>query len=327
MKSRQIRLIFSVVLIITLVVVFVIINELITDNRRASFKIRKDDDIFAFQVESVDEEEKDIVIRGWFFETKKLRNVERDSFKEGNIGIIVYNLDTEKETYIDGSDKPFKGIRTRTSSEIRVDIDSYFDCEYDYSKCGFSSRVDKSLVDLENGKYMIVLKEDEDDEIGLEVAYLINGRIEYTAPEEKVELNVAGTDLEKIVNEGTCLVSNPEYHIYVYQYGWNLYWIADKNYFFEEDGSTLIQYQMETTQFDKLPQYRIDNGWFSSNISDDFETNEITDKMNCGEYRVCVREIPQDYSITRISTGYYADGKWIWQRYFRPNYIFRNNNE
>ena len=208
-----------------------------------------------------------------------------------------------------------------------MDIDSYFDCEYDYSKCGFSSRLDKSLVDLENGKYMIVLKEDEDDEIGLEVAYLINGKIEYIAPEEKVELNVVGTDLENIVKEGTCLVSNPEYHIYVYQYGWNLYWIADKNYFFEEDGSTLIQYQMETTQFDKLPQYRIDNGWFSSNLSDDFEINEITKKMNCGEYRVCVRAIPQDYSITRISTGYYADGKWIWQRYFRPNYIFRNINE
>ena len=34
------------------------------------------------------------------------------------------------------------------------------------------------------------------------------------------------------------------------------------------------------------------------------------------------REIPTDYSVTSIMTGYRKNGKWVWKNYFRPYYVF-----
>ena len=96
-----------------------------------------------------------------------------------------------------------------------------------------------------------------------------------------------------------------------------MYWIADENYAFNIDGSTYLQYQLDTTQFDRLPGERTSNGWYWDNIGDYFEANEITDTMDCGRYRVSVRDIPSGYAITRAETGFY-DGDWVWSGKFRP---------
>ena len=105
-----------------------------------------------------------------------------------------------------------------------------------------------------------------------------------------------------------------------YQRNGALYWIVDEYFNFEEDGSTYIQYQLWTTQTENLPKHRLENNWLWDNIGGNFEDYEIKDDF--GPYRVMKRELPKEYSITSIVTGYYKDGKWIWQEYFRPIYEF-----
>ena len=90
--------------------------------------------------------------------------------------------------------------------------------------------------------------------------------------------------------------------------------------FFEKDGLTKIQYQLWTTQPNKLPQYRIDHNWISDNISGNFEEYELNGDF--GSYRVMKRELPTEYSITSIETGYYKNGEWVWRNFFRPIYEF-----
>lgn len=93
----------------------------------------------------------------------------------------------------------------------------------------------------------------------------------------------------------------------------NLYWIADSGFDFEEDGSTCIQYQLWTTQPDRLPENRIQYEF--DNLGFTFEDYEIEGFEG---YRVAMRPLPTEYSITAIVTGYYKNGDWVWKKYFRP---------
>ncbi len=93
--------------------------------------------------------------------------------------------------------------------------------------------------------------------------------------------------------------------------------LAGKDFSFEKDGSTSIGYQAETTQFYKLP---LNIRYNPVDMTESFESHEITDSMNCGEYRVSVRDLPSEYSPTQMSTGYRNGDKWVWKRFFIPDY-------
>ena len=185
---------------------------------------------------------------------------------------------------------------TKTGREIKADVSyglqrsdvaGYFNSERDYSKTGYVVTVPG--VQSQRG---------------------------FVPPD------VAGTDLEEIVQNGYLRVYRPDYACYVYQYKGYLYWIADKAFHFEENRKTYIQYQLWTTQTEKLPEKRLKNKWYWDNIGGYFEKFEITDTVNCGKYRVCKRKLPTEYSITAIVTGFYKNKKWVWQNYFWPVYEF-----
>ena len=203
----------------------------------------------------------------------------------------------------------------------REDVNKYFLCEYDYSNSGFVASIASATI-----------KPDEEYEIIVSFnlfqyqpaeAFIKGNRIYYAPKKDFIAPNVIGTDLEEIVNKGYLRVYRPDYYCWVYQYNGCLYWIAEEGFAFEPNGQTYIQYQLETTQVDRLPQIRLENEWYWDNIGGNFEDYEITSEINCGEYRVCKRELPTEYSITSIVTGYHKDGSWIWQNFFRPIYEFK----
>ena len=323
MNRKSFRITIEIGLFIVFLVAFVVINEQITDNKKNSFIVIQDSNNYSYQIENLIMNEDNIAIKGWFFEIKKVRNVELEVKEGSKIGIILYDLNCNNEGNIYGSANAKKGIKTTVRLNDRADINAYFKCEYDYSRCGFTAQINKSAIDMENGKYQIIIKPDEDDNIGIISAYLVDGKLCYVNPSDELKLNVKGTDLEKIVNDGKCLASVPEYNICVYQYGWKLYWIANKNAF---DGkkSTYISYLIDTTQFDRLPIEIINTGYYYNNLGAPFELYEITDMINSGEYRVAVRDLPKEYSVTGIMTGNYVDGVWLWQKFFRPIYGYKD---
>lgn len=320
-KAKQISL--KIAIVIALLVIFFIVNTHIESNRRAAFNVYPDSGGYAYQVEDAQIIGDDFVIKGWFFELKKVRNVERTVTDNAKLGVVLFDLESEVEYDMDGNPKYYEGINTEIFYEDRPDVNDYFRCEYDYSHCGFIAKVKVSDLDLTDGDYRIVFKLDCDKYIGiLSETYVHNGELRYVSPDEYYDLDVKGTDLEQIINEGMCIASSKDNEVCVYQLGQRLYWITVDDSFLEKDGSTIIEYQIDTTQFDKLPQKRIDGGSYWDSIGEAFETNEITASMNCGKYRVSVRNIPDSYSITRILTGYYVDNMWIWQKYLRPIYNF-----
>ena len=122
------------------------------------------------------------------------------------------------------------------------------------------------------------------------------------------------------VKNGTLLVCRPDMHIWIFQYNGSLYWVADEGFHFEDDGLTYIQYHLWTTQTEKLPPGRLARNYFWNNLSGYFEKYEISGDF--GKYRVMRCELPTEYSVISILTGYYKNETWVWANSFRPVYVF-----
>lgn len=201
----------------------------------------------------------------------------------------------------------------------RVDVNKYFKGKFDYTYTGY-----KATAQIEpNEEYAVCLKLPDQILMIDTNVYVCKDELRYVSQSclDNPQIpNVKGTDLKRICTPSNLRVYRPDFHCWVYQYNGHLYWIVDKYFDFEEDGSTYIQYQLWTTQKEKLPKERLDHKVDWDNIGGDFEAYEITDNMDCGEYRVCKRELPTEYAITSIITGYYKNGHWIWNDYFRPYY-------
>lgn len=193
----------------------------------------------------------------------------------------------------------------------REDVNEYFLCDYDYTSSGFTARAEVS-----EGEYEVLIKWPWS--IVLSTGVYINSDGVHYASSKVFEAPKIDADF---IQKGVVRVYRPDFHCWVYQYEGSLYWIVDLGFNFEEDNTTFIQYQLWTTRTENLPQERLDNNWLWDNIGGDFENNEI--QGDFGDYRVMRRELPTEYPITAIVTGYYKDGKWIWKNYFRPIYDFQ----
>ncbi len=262
--------------------------------------IVKDDFSWVYQVDSITETDGKLLLSGWAFQ------LNQDSSAE-NCELILYNAETGKAYF------------PKMEFSQREDVNNYFLCEYDYTDSGFTASISAKKLDLEDSSYEILLRPTGERNAYQTGIYYADGKMMFVNPSEFVPLETAGTDLDKITSEGILRVYRPDFGMYVYQFDGELYWIAEPYYGFI-DGDSYVHFEMDTTQIDKLPEERLQNNWFWSNIGFRFKANELTE-WNTGKYRVAKRSLPTEYSITRIWTGNYIDG-WIWIQYFRPFYDF-----
>ena len=264
-------------------------------NRR--IEIRGGGNPWVYQVDSVAIQKQKCILSGFVFELNA-------DAKSEVYEIVLHDLDTGKNFF------------PKMEYGKREDVNRYFECEYDYEDSGFSSSIDMKKIRGRN--YEILLRVIDEKDAYHTGTYLLDGKLQYVNPYEN-QLEVEGTDLEEIINQGKARVYRPDCGMYVYQYDNELYWIAEPEYDFV-DGDTYIQYQLNTTQIERLPKYRLENGWYWDNIGFWFSECEVTE-MDTGKYRVAKKEIPQEYSIRGIWTGNYGDD-WIWRADFLPYYTF-----
>lgn len=307
----------GIILVVAVLVFFVLAKDQIKDDRIRGFFPEEDSNKYAYQIDNLQFDGEDLVINGWFFELESVQNAPVNVNKNNELGLLLFDVVNGIEKNND--DRLYReGIECSVERFKREDVNEYFKCEYDYSNCGFTARIQNNKIDLENGLYQIIFKTDRLSEKGIQAsAYIDKGTLKYVDPEVFVPVESDGTDIDIVVKNGYCLTVCPEYHMWIYQYKNELYWIADIGFPFEEDGGTYIPFHLDTTQIELLPEGFIENGWYMGNMDGNFEDNEVTSKMNCGKYRVSTKKIPQEYAVYWIETGYYNEG-WIWSRTFRP---------
>ena len=197
----------------------------------------------------------------------------------------------------------------------RPDVNEYFLCDYDYTNVGFTAT---GIVNPET-EYEIFIEWPLTKPVSTG-GYILGEDVHRVA-------TLTGTGRFELPNlpanyvkNGTLLVCRPDIHIWVFQYDGYLYWVADEEFHFEDDGLTYIQYLLWTTQIEKLPPDRLKANLFWFNLSGYFEKYEISGDF--GNYRVMRCELPTEYSITAVLTGYCKDGEWVWANSFRPVYVF-----
>ncbi len=320
MDKKKKSIIINICAVGVMLLIFTIFNRNIQQEYLRRFSLIADESKYCYGIDSLENDGDLLRLKGWFFELKSLqKNLQNVSDDDAEMLLGLIPLD---EAVVDSKVEDVPIMDLEIIHGDRPDVNEYFACEYDYSKCGFTATIDCDDIDLPTTAYRLAIKTDvrKSQKAVLTNVYVTDKGIAYTDPRQSPILDTEGTDLGRIVNEGVRLVSRPDVKCYVYQLGDKLYWIADEGFAFCENGSTYIQYQMDTTQIDRLPAERLENNWFWSNIGGYFEQYEITDQFNCGKYRVSVRDIPRDYSVTSITTGYHDGENWIWEELFRLNY-------
>lgn len=268
-------------------------------------------------VESAEVTDGEIVISGWCFYT----GVDSERNK---VQVLLRNVEDETDT-----------IWLDVEPVVREDVDAYFDCDVNYSHSGFRASKRLKNVLLAGKNYEILIKltyytdkvvknSDKEKVVHEEVIktvaahrYLCDGVLAALLPEDE-PVQSESAFLNEIFENGQLILYEEKANVYVYQYETKMYWIAEKDFYFEEDGTTYIQFQLDTTRTDRLPEKRQEGGYDWDNIGFCFENNELKHEMT-ESYRVAVCNIPTEYPITHFWTGYYANSEWVWQVYRTPD--------
>lgn len=222
--------------------------------------------------------------------------LEKDS-NYNSISLFLRSLDTNKEIWLD------------TYQYKRNDVNSYYECEYDYNNSGFIATTNLSKIKRDE-IYEIVINIDYIEKFNNEKnritvstqSYILNNEIyDYNPNDFKINIdNVKSQLIKEVFLKGKLCYYNKEKGLYVYQSEGKLYWIATNDFEFNENGATCIIYHLHTSQINRLPSHRIKYRF--DNLDFNFEQFEIKDQLT-DPYRVAVRDIPKEYAITYVSTG------------------------
>lgn len=307
-------------LVCVLLCFFVIIGFLII-NRAIGYKISRDytivEDIrLVNSIENASIDDESIILSGYAF---MLENNSADS----SISVFLRNVDTYSEIWLD------------TEQTDRPDVNSYFDS----SNYGFSGFIASGVID----------KLDKDDiyEIFINIDYLEsngtlgNKKTRRTVSTERYiqgdklyyynlnefdnpDLNIESDLLKEVFQNGILYYYNKEDAMYIYQYKDKFYWIATKDFDFDQEGATYIIYSFYTSQVNKLPKHRIQHKF--DRLSFYFEDYEYKEELTA-PYRVAIRDIPNFYPITYMTTGLYdrINDKSVWTKSLHLDNILDKN--
>jgi len=283
------QVITCIVLSLFVIIFYFVINKYIEKRNFRKYTISKNINLMN-EIENVYIENNKIFISGYAF------LLEKDA-DDNQISLLLRNVSTNREIWFN------------IEQVTRSDINSYFDCEFNYSNSGFIASADADKL-INNEVYEVIINIDYNDKFDNNMKrttvsanqYILNNELYAYNPNEfvKPDLNIKSELLKEVFSEGKLCYYNKEKGLYVYQSEGKLYWIATNDFEFNENGATCIIYHLHTSQINRLPSHRIKYRF--DNLDFNFEQFEIKDQLT-DPYRVAVRDIPKEYAITYVSTG------------------------
>ncbi|NLJ91163.1 MAG: hypothetical protein GX323_09725 [Clostridiales bacterium] len=302
--SFKLQLLVCFILSSIVIVIFIIINKTLDEIISREYTI-VDDIKLINSIENISIEDDDIILKGYAF---KLDNNSIGS----SISVFLRNVDTGQEVWFD------------TEQIERYDVNSYYDCEFDYSNSGFVASASSDKLDKDEIYEIIINVDYNNNNTDTKKTrrtvsaqrYIYNEELYAYNPNEfdKPDMDIESELLREVFDNGQLYLYQKDAGMYVYQYMDKLYWIATKDFEFEETGLTYIIYSFYTSQINKLPEDRIQHRF--DRLSFYFEEHEYKDEVTV-PYRVAIRDIPSDYPITYMVTGIYDTENEIrvWDKY------------
>lgn len=311
-ENRKYQVVFFVVSMCVIFGLFLGVRIKLATVKALEFTIVEDKNLIKY-VEEVKVENNKLVVTGWCF----YKNADS---KKNKVQIILRNLENNNDI-----------VALDTKEVAREDVATYYCGSTDYSQTGFQASTRVNNINLDTYDYEILIKltyfeevkrihseEIVDIEYTKTIAtnrYVCNGELTIAKPDVHIKkIETISKTLNTIISEGQLLSYREDADIYIYQYKEKIYWIAGEEYCFEEDGTTRMEYHLDTTELSKLPENRLADGHYWDNIGFYFELNEIVDE-EFFPYRVASRDIPKEYPVSCFWTGYHTNNEWVWKEY------------
>lgn len=302
--NLKIQILLCFILSAIVIVTFYAINKILDNKKFYEYTITENINVIkSLENISIDDASHKIFIDGYAF------MLERDTL-DSAISLFLLGTKTNNEVWAD------------INQIYRQDVNRYFASEYNYEYSGFRASIDNSLL-LDDECYEVILNIDfgrSSNKKRITVStkkYILNQQLYDYNPDEfdKPDLNVKSDLLRNVFTKGHLCHYEKEAGMYIYQYKGKLYWIATSDFKFSENVNKPFPYILRTSQADRTPKVE----YLDFNF-DDFEYKEEDTKP----YRVAIRDIPDDYAITYITTGHYdrKNGKWFWRISFNLDNLF-----
>lgn len=269
------------------------------------------------QIEDINIKDNKIIIKGYAF----LLDEDSDDIE---ISILLRSINDGKEIWTD------------VKQTFRTDVSSFFNSVYNCENSGFNATIKERKLN-KNECYEIIVKldflSDKIDDGGISQdksfsktvltnRYIINGELYSYNPFVFEHPNIESDLLKEVFTYGQLCFYQKDEGMYVYQYKDQLYWVANEIFNFNENGLTQIPCNTYTSQVDKLPGDRIQNGFETLGFV--FEKNKYTHEITT-PYQVAIWDIPDNYPIIYITTGAFdtVNNEWVWNKTFHVNHIFK----
>lgn len=307
--EKKYQMSFFIVSMCTILCLYVGIGYVIKQETAKKFLLEENKYIVKY-VEDVQLEEGQLVVKGWSFY--------KGSDSDNNFAeIILRNVNDEEDVVV-----------LDTVMEMRTDVNEYFGGNENYTNSGFVAKGKDKRIQTDLKSYEILIRlqyfvsgsEYSGEKVKQERTvstkrYIVNGKLAAMLPEEDFEpIRTKSVMLNEVFDNGKLLAYRKDADMHVYQYGKDLYWVAGEHFAFEEDGSTYIGLQVETTKPECLPTGWKKGDWTGEYLNFYFEEHEITvDEML--PYRIAVRALPSEYPVTQVGTGCLANSEWIWREF------------
>lgn len=246
-----------------------------------------------YEFEAMKTEKDSIVITGWAF-------LPEQTAEQGAVELYLYNT-TDNQI-----------VKLKNSYYDLEELNLVFEDAFDYANAGIRAEIKSHKLDFENNVYELVVALKSPRRVYKTNTYLTSSGISYIHPENKVLLDVEGTDLEQIIENGRICVFRPDVDLYMYQYGNDLYWISTRDVVW-------IEQLFYPLQKDKVKDF--DGQWDYRSFSS--QEHSVKD-MNTGKYYVAKSSLPTEYDVRY---GYTGGDNWGWSQRFRIGYNIENASE
>lgn len=307
-ESLKMKLLVSIILSSIVIFLFIIFYRVIDKNKFREYIISDNINLIN-SIESFRTEDNSIILEGYAFMSG------RDSINS-SISLFLRNSHNHEELWLD------------INQINRPDVETYFGGEYYYGNSGFKAVTKAGKLDKDE-IYEVILNIDYTKDFSKSRTtvttnkFILNNKLySYNPMEfEQPDMNIKSELLKELFINGRLCFYQKEAGMYVYQYKGKLYWVAENNFDFNENGSTYITYHLYTTQIDKLPENRIKYNF--DNLDFYFEQYEYSDEITA-PYRVAICDIPDDYAVANIKTGLYdkVNKSMIWYQRFHLDGLF-----
>jgi len=259
---------------------------------------------YAYQIERAELNNGILELSGFCFDVNS--DLSTPDNAPGMRVILVNTADDKKRHY----------YRVENALE-RPEVNEYYHGDSEYLFCGFEANINLRGIDIDQTSYEIVLQPDMGSSITIrDHLFISHGQLADTYPNSFRLPDIEGTDLDSIVSEGTLRGCHPDIGVYIYQYEWKLYYIAENQYPFES-GWDKIACNIGTNRNSLLEEDRQQHGFVTNAFC--FFDNEITNEISTGNYRVAALDLPLEYPVTYVCTGYWTSSdEWIWEDKFCP---------